>query len=141
VYLDTTYIAKFYINEPESVRIRDLVRNAGSIHSSLWALGEFHCVLHRQMRDGALSSRIARELALRFSEHTAEGLWNLVPVHEALLRRTAALMISAPPGLFIRTADAVHLSTAQEMGERQAWTNDRHMLAAAPWFGLEGRSI
>jgi predicted nucleic acid-binding protein len=50
-------------------------------------------------------------------------------------------MISAPPGLFIRTADAVHLSTAQEIGERQVWTNDRHMLAAAPWFGLEGRSI
>jgi len=141
VYLDTTYIAKFYINEPGSARIRDLVRDAGSVHSSLWALAEFHSVLHRQMREGALSSRNARELALRFSGHTADGLWNLVPVRETLLRRTAALMISAPPDLFIRTADAVHLATAQEIGERQVWTNDRHMLAAAPWFGLEGRSI
>jgi predicted nucleic acid-binding protein len=93
------------------------------------------------MRAGALSSRNARELALRFSGHTADGLWNLVPVRETLLRRTAALMISAPPDLFIRTADAVHLATAQEIGERQVWTDDRHMLAAAPWFGLEGRSI
>jgi predicted nucleic acid-binding protein len=50
-------------------------------------------------------------------------------------------MISAPPDLFIRTADAVHLTTAHEIGEHQVWTNDRHMLAAAPWFGMEGRFV
>jgi predicted nucleic acid-binding protein len=49
-------------------------------------------------------------------------------------------MISAPSNLFLRTADAVHLATAQEIGEREVWTNDRHMLAASSWFGLTGRS-
>jgi predicted nucleic acid-binding protein len=141
VYLDTTYIAKFYLNEPESPQVRDFVRKASAVRSSLWALAEFHSVLHRHVREGAVSSRDARSLALRFSEHAADGLWNLVPVHETLLRRTGALMISAPPDLFIRTADAVHLVTAQEIGEREVWTNDRHMLAAAAYFGLGGRSI
>ena len=70
-----------------------------------------------------------------------DGLWNLVPVHEALLRRTSALMISATRDLFLRTADAVHLTTAHEIGERAVWTNDRHMLAAAANFGLTGRSV
>ncbi len=26
-------------------------------------------------------------------------------------------------------------------GEREVWTNDRHMLAAAAYFGLSGRSV
>jgi uncharacterized protein len=117
VYFDTSYIAKFYFNEPESRRVRELVRKADAIYSSLWALAEFHAVLHRRMREGATSPRDARELALRFSQHIEDGLWNLIPVNKALLRRTSALMVSAPRDLFIRTADAVHLSTAHEIGE------------------------
>jgi hypothetical protein len=141
VYLDTSYIAKFYFNEPESPRVRELVRKADAIHSSLWALAEFHAVIHRRLREGSSSLNDAGVLASRFSEHIEQGLWNLIPVHEALLRRTSALMISAPRDLFIRTADAVHLATAQEIGERDVWTNDRHMLAAAAYFGLTGRSV
>ena len=141
MYFDTSYIAKFYFNEPESPRVRELVRRADVIHSSLWAFAEFHAVLHRRMREGASAPRDARELALRFSEHIEDGLWNLIPVNQALLRRTSALMVSAPRNLFIRTADAVHLSTAQEIGERAVWTNDRHMLAAAGYFGLTGESV
>ena len=41
----------------------------------------------------------------------------------------------------MRTADALHLTTAAEMGERDVWTNDRHMLAAAAYFGVTGRSV
>ena len=141
MYLDTSYIAKFYFNEPESPRVRELVRKANTIYSSLWALAEFHAVIHRRLREGASSPSDARELASRFSKHVEEGLWNLVPVNEALLRRTSALMVSAPVNLFIRTADAVHLVTAHEIGERDVWTNDRHMLAASTYFGLAGRSV
>jgi len=141
VYFDTSYIAKFYFNEPESRWVRELVRKADAIHSSLWAFAEFHAVLHRRVREGTLTRRDARELALRFSQHIEDGLWNLVPINEALLRRTSALMVSAPRDVFIRTADAVHLTTAHELGERAVWTNDRHMLAAAGYFGLKGESV
>jgi len=146
VYLDTSYIAKFYFNEPESSGVRELVRKADAIHSSRWALAEFHAVIHRRLREGssspgALSLNEARDLANRFSRHIEQGLWNLIPVNEALLRRTSALMVSAPRDLFIRTADAVHLATAHEIGEREVWTSDRRMLAAAAYFGLTGRSV
>ncbi len=141
MYFDTSYIAKFYFNEPESSRVRDLVRNADAIYSSLWALAEFHTVLHRRVREGACSHANASDLASRFSAHIGDGLWNLIPVTEGVLRRTSALILSAPRNLFIRTADAVHLTTAQEAGEREVWTNDRHMLAAAAYFGLSGRSV
>ena len=141
MYFDTSYIAQFYFNEPESARVRELVRKAPVIHSSLWALAEFHAVLHRRPREGSCSSGDARVLSARFSDHIQDGLWNLVSVSESLLRRTSALIVSAPRNLFIRTADAVHLATAQEIGERDVWTNDRHVIAAAPYFGLTGRYV
>ena len=141
MYFDTSYIAKFYFNEPESPRVRELVRTADVIHSSLWAFAELHGVIHRRLREGSSLPADARDLALRFSEHIRGGLWKLAPVNEALLRRTSALIASAPADLFIRTADAVHLVTAYEIGESEVWTNDRHMLAAASWFGLTGRSV
>jgi predicted nucleic acid-binding protein len=141
VYFDTSYIAKFYFNEPESPRVRELVRKADIIHSSLWAFAEFHAVLHRRLREGASSHSDARNLASRFSDHIEDGLWKLIPVNEALLRRTSVLIMSAPGDLFIRTADAVHLTTALEAGERDVWTNDRHILRAATYFGLSGRSV
>ncbi len=141
MYLDTCYIAKFYFNESESERVRELIQKSGVIHTSSWALAEFHGVLHRRMREGTASRSDVRELASRFSQHAALGLWKLAPVSEALLRRTSATMLTAPKSLFLRTADAVHLATAQEIGEREVWTSDRHMLAAASFFGLTGRSV
>jgi len=141
VYFDTSYIAKFYFNEPESSRVRQLVRKADAIYSSVWAFAEFHAVLHRHLREGQVSPVDARDLAARFSRHIDDGLWNFIPVNEGVLRRTTGLILSAPRDLFLRTADAVHLTTAQEAGERELWTSDRHMLAAAGYFGLSGRSI
>ncbi len=141
MYFDTSYIAKFYIPEPETRDVCELVKKADVVYSSAWALAEFHSVLHRRLREGSASPQDIRDLASRFAEQAAAGLWNLVPVTEALLRRTSALIVSAPRDLFLRTADAVHLTTAQEIGEREVWTNDRHMLAAASYFGLLGRSV
>lgn len=141
MYFDTSYIAKLYLNEPESDQVNELVSGVDTIYSSVWAVAEFHAVLHRCVRERRASPRHVHDLAARFLDDVATGLWNLVPVGEALLRRTSALILSAPESLFLRAADAVHLTTARELGERDVWTNDRHMLSAAGHFGLKGRSV
>jgi predicted nucleic acid-binding protein len=141
VYFDTSYIAKVYLEEPESDQIRELVHSADTIHTSVWTLAEFHAVLHCYVRERALAPSVAGKLASLFLDDAQAGQWNFVPVGEALLRRTSALILSAPRNLFLRAADAVHLTTAQELGERDVWTNDRHMLSAASYFGLRGCSV
>lgn len=141
MYFDTSYIAKVYLPEAELDRVHDLIRDAGTIHSSVWAVAELHVVLHRSVRERNASSCQIHNLASRFLNDIETGVWNLVPAGEALLRRTSALILSAPAGLFLRAADAVHLTTAQELGERDIWTNDRHMLAAARYFGLRSCSV
>jgi predicted nucleic acid-binding protein len=141
VYFDTAYIAKFYFNEPDSARVRELVRSAALICSSALALAEFHGVIHRRLRDSECTRSQARDLSARLSAHIEAGLWTLIPLTEALLRTTSKMMISAPNDVVIRTADAIHLATAAQAGEHEIWTNDRHMLSASAHFGLTGRSV
>jgi predicted nucleic acid-binding protein len=141
VYLDSAYIAKYYVNEPDSPAIRDLVERAPLVYSSTWALAEVLCTFHRKIRESSAMAHVVPELSRVFLDHVDEGLWNLIPVGEPLLRRAGSAALSSPPDVFLRAGDAVHLTTAKELGEKEVWTSDRHMLAAAPRFGLTGRSV
>jgi predicted nucleic acid-binding protein len=141
VYFDSCYIIKFYLDDPDSDRVRSLVESARVIRASCLAFTELHGALHRRMREQSLPPRAARLLSDRFTEHLEGGLWELIPVNDSLLRRTGSAILSIPSGLFLRSADAVHLVTAREAGEHEIWTSDRHMLAAASHFGLVGRSV
>jgi hypothetical protein len=43
--------------------------------------------------------------------------------------------------VFLRTGDALHLGCARENGFDGVNTNDRHLLASAPLFRLEGIDV
>lgn len=141
MYLDSAYIAKYYVNEQDATAVRKLIRNATYIRSSSWALIEVICVFHRHMREGSLNTSQGHELIDLFRIHAEAGLWNLSPVTDALLRRTATLIRTLPPHVPLRAGDAVHLATALDTGETEIWTNDRHLLAAAPYVGVTGKTV
>lgn len=141
MYVDSAYIAKFYVNEPDSDGVRAVIRRADALIASAWSIGEVSCVFHRHMREGSFTATQCHELIRTFLKHVDAGVWTLIPLSEALLRRMSALVSASPARVYIRAGDAVHLTTAQEVGESEIWTNDRHMLAAAPHFGLTGRSV
>ncbi len=141
MYFDTAYVAKFYRDEPGTEEIRTLVMESPAILTSAWTITEFHVVLHRHIREGSLTAKDARFLADLLASHIETKVWKLLPVTETLLRKTNASLLAAPSNLFLRAGDALHLQSAQDAGEREIWTNDRHMLAAAKHFGLKGRSI
>jgi predicted nucleic acid-binding protein len=140
MYLDSAYIAKYYVNESDAAAVRKVIRRASHVCSSSWALAEVTCVFHRHVREGSLSVTQGQELVDLFRSHVEDGLWNLAPITDALLRRTATLIRGLPRDVPLRAGDAVHLSTALEVGEQELWTNDRHLLGAASYFGIVGRS-
>lgn len=65
----------------------------------------------------------------------------MVGVSINLLSRAAAIFDSLPKSVPLRASDAIHLATAMQEAEPEIWTNDRHLLAAAPHVGLAGRSV
>ena len=81
-----------------------------------------------------------RELVQAFRDHTDSGVWTFAPLTDRLLRKTVTFMAALPASIYVRSGDATHLATASDLGEEEIWSNDRHLLAAAPHFGLIGRS-
>jgi predicted nucleic acid-binding protein len=140
VYLDAAYIVKFYINERDSEQVRAQIASARSLVSSMWAMGEVTCAFHRHMREGTLDTSQYRELLAAFLDHIAASIWTLAPVTERLIRQMVIVMGTLPSTVYLRAGDALHLTTALDLGESEIWTSDRHLLAAAGHFGLTGRS-
>lgn len=141
MYLDSAYVAKYYVNERDATAVRKLVREASYVCSSSWAFIEVTCVFHRHVREGSLTVAEGHELIDLFRSHVEANLWNLLPITDALLRRTATLIRGLSKEVPLRAGDAVHLATALDAGETEIWTNDRHLLAAANAVGLAGKSL
>jgi predicted nucleic acid-binding protein len=62
MYLDSAYVAKYYVNERDASAVRELIRGAPHVCSSSWALVEVTCVFHQHVREGSLTGMQGREL-------------------------------------------------------------------------------
>jgi predicted nucleic acid-binding protein len=69
------------------------------------------------------------------------GVWSLLSISEGFLFRVESLIRTLPRSVYLRAGDAVHLVAAQSAGFTEIWSNDRRVLAAAPAFGLTGKSV
>jgi predicted nucleic acid-binding protein len=141
LYFDTAYLGKCYWNEPDGKLVRELARQADGLYSSAICIAEMACLAHRKVREGPIALADAVLRRDLFLDDVNKGVVTAVPVTERLLRRVEATTRGLPPTCYLRTFDALHLVTAADSGFIEVWTNDRHMLAAAPHFGLAGRSV
>jgi predicted nucleic acid-binding protein len=137
-YFDAALMAKFYLNEPGRDDVRRLARASGVVVSSGIALAEVSAAFHRKLREGAVAPAVFKALQGQFVHDLDEGLWKLVGPSEALLRDVQAAFARLNRSVFVRSLDALHLVTARAEGFERLYSNDRHLLAAAGRFGLEG---
>jgi predicted nucleic acid-binding protein len=93
------------------------------------------------MREKSLTIAEGHELIDLFRSHVEADFWNLIPITDSLLGRTAALIRALAPAARLRAGDVIHLATALDAGEAEVWTNDRQLLSAAQYAGLAGRSV
>jgi len=140
-YFDSAYIAKFYVDEPESDAVRQLAESLGRVHCSALGRIEVTSVFHRKWREGAFTVREHREVTAQFVDDCNAGLWTWLSVTDSLIANTAEAVRSLGKTIVIRTVDALHLVCAREHGLQRVYTNDRHMLLAATAFGVEAKAV
>ena len=141
IYFDSAYIAKFYLTEPDSARVKALAEAEGQVCCSTVGRVEVAQVFHRKLREGQAGKAEALALFDQFDADCAIGLWTWLPLTEELVIEAATAFRNLAPRLALRTADAIHLASAKQHGLRAVYTNDARMLAAAGAFKLSGKSV
>jgi len=141
IYFDAAYIAKCYLNEPGAERVRALARESQGLASCELGRVEFVCALRRHVREGHLEAREMRAVLAEFRADEDGEVWQWLPMTSALTRKVGDDVARLPAGAFLRASDALHLGAAREHGFGEVYTNDRHMLAAARYFGLTGVDV
>jgi len=141
IYFDSAYIAKCYLPEAGHDEVAALAAQNEQIASVAFARIEIVAVFHRKLRENAISAAIHRELTAQFNQDIEAGIWTFLPTTDALLAKAQSAYAALPTSLFVRSADCLHLCAAAEAGFREIYSNDRHLLAAAPHFGLRPLNV
>ncbi len=141
IYLDAVYIAKFYVDEPDSERVRNFLSTAQPAASCLHAMAEVASVFHRKLREGTVPQADFDNFCAQFEADCEAGLWTWLPLPESLVHAARRRIGKLSPTTFIRAADALHLACAAAEGCTAIHTSDRHMIAAAPAFGLQAVTL
>ncbi len=141
IYFDTAYMAKCYLNEAGADKVRGLAADFPVISCCQTGEVELAAVFHRHLREGRISNDAYQTLLRQFESDQAAGVWTWLPVTKKLLAAASESFHSLRHDVFVRAADAIHLTCAKQNGIEEIFTNDRHMLLACDAFGLRGRNI
>jgi len=79
-YLDSGYIVKFYVDEPDSPRVRQLAESSGEVHCAALGRAEVAAALHRKLREGVFSEAAFREVIAQFEDDCSSDLWTWIPL-------------------------------------------------------------
>lgn len=137
-YYDTAYLFKFYAPEAGSSQVDAHARQLDQLVCSAHGRIEFASICHRKVREGAATPAQLATLLAQLAADTEADLIRWLPLSDTIIARAEAVYRAAPPSVFLRAADALHLASASEHGFREIFSNDRHLLLAAPLFGLRG---
>ena len=140
-YFDATYLGKLRWREPGSVEVAACASTADEIVCALHGRAEFYSIGFRKVRENLTTPTIVRTVFAQFKSDIAAGDIRLLPLTDAIIDRIESVFATAPATTYLRAADALHLATAAEHGFTEIHSNDKHLLAAAPLFGLHGVNV
>jgi len=141
VYYDATYLLKLQITEAGSTEVRTHAASVYEIHTAHHGRAEFASAAFRKVREGAATLIDYQRLIFQFRADCSATTIVLLPLTDAIIDRVEAAFLTAPDTTYLRAADALHLATAADHGFTAIYSNDKHLLAAAPLFGLVGVNV
>ncbi len=140
-YYDANYLFKFQFNENGLDDVRKHASTVDVLVCSLHGRAKVVSAGHCKLREGDITKDEFAALIQQLSIDTSGGAIRWIPVSGDLIARTESVYLEAPAETFLRAADALHLAGANEHGFNEIYSNDRHLLAAAPLFSLKGVNV
>lgn len=135
-YLDTSALAKWYLNERASTEVEAFLRTVESRQVSSLTQLEMRSLLARRRRSADITAEIEARAYATFEQDIADGHLYLLEI-EAAHFDDAQRLIGSLPHLPLRSLDALHLSVVHRSGADQLATADRAMADAGEAMGLE----
>jgi predicted nucleic acid-binding protein len=142
IYLDSSYLTKLYLREHGSVEVeRWLAAQSRQVVCCLHGRLEIFGALKRQQREKRITEANLRAIARRLESEERAGLVCWLPIDTLLIGSACDRVRKLAALIFLRSADALHLTCAADAGLHEIYSHDRHLLSAAPHFGLKGIDI
>lgn len=135
-YLDTSALAKWYLNERASTEVEAFLRTIESAQVSSLTQLEMRSLLARRRRGADISAEIESRVYSTFEQDIADGHLYLLEIAAAHFD-VAQRLIGSLAHLPLRSLDALHLSAVHRAGVDQLATADRVMADAGEAMGLE----
>lgn len=132
IFLDTSALAKRYVEEPGSKELEDLFASiATEIFVSTLAFVEFASAMGRKLRNKEIEEAKAGEVIRELEKDWFEVFAN-IPLEDTLAEKAAAIALE----YFLRSADSVHLASAQETGAELFVASDNKLIRVAQKMGI-----
>ena len=140
IYLDSTCLVRLYFEDAGYERVRHLAAS-NTVACAQHGRAEVISAFHRKLRERVISARLYEIILQEFLTEMRGGAFRWLPLSESVLERAELVYSRLPATIFLRAADALHLSTASENGFREIHSNDTKLLSAAPHFALRGLNV
>lgn len=140
-YYDANYIFKLQCGEEGAVAVSAHAATVEVLICSLLGRAELASAAFRKVREGTATAAQYQALLDQVHDEATAGHLEWLPLTDTILDRVEAVFATAPVTTFLRAADALDLATAAEHGFTEIFSHDKHLLAAAPLFGLRGVNV
>ena len=138
-YLDTSALAKWYLNEPLSEEVESYLSTLSYALISWLTIIEMRSLLLRRRRAEELQPALVERIWTTFQEDQATGSLVVLELRDEHLSAAARVLdrVESP----LRTLDAIHLAVAETARASECVTADRTMAAGARELGMKVKSF
>jgi len=135
IYIDTSALAKWYINEAHSGDVERYIQEHGPVAISDLTVVEMRSLLARRRREKSIDAKLEMEIFATFQEDIRQRFLIRHPLPHGLAEG-AVNLLSRFTDIPLRTLDALHLIIAKELQADVIATSDTVMAASAKAMGF-----
>ena len=133
IFLDTSALAKRYVQEPGSEELEELFSSlVKEAFVSTLAFAELAAAIGKKLRKKEIQEEPA-STAMRELEKDWDGLFSKIPLTNDLAMSAASLAVEYP----LTGADAVHLASAAAIDAELFVVSDNLLISAAEKIGIK----